>query len=406
MIIEIDADDPAAAVEKLQEWERAKSALVANLDGVGAPSIRASHTSREWPLVDALMPAFNAERTVRSTLESIFAQDYQRFRLIVVDDGSNDSTVDIVREFGNRLQPILLVRAKHGGIVDALNAGLAHVAAPIAARFDADDVSFPNRLTDQVSFLLEHPDYVAISSSFYAMDEDGFITDDYRRDGSELSHNVLDYPAYEPMLPHSLMTVRTSAYVRLKYRYVHNAEDADLWWRLLRHGKLAVMKEIHGCYRIHDDSVSGKSVVEGRIQAIFSQLAALSARRVLALKPDLEFRKSDLAAARSARLLRQMLDLFRERLSAKEWLYLQAAAPLKLLEFIRYRPYGLEMTDIAVFCESLANVRAARGDQRRKIRVALNGAIRKGFRSAPLAEKFALFRRYPRQVTRAFLRPG
>jgi len=406
MIVEIDADDAAAAVEKAQEWERARSALIANFERAGVPLVIASPEALDWPLVDFLMPTYNAERTVRSTLKSIFAQDYQRFRVIVVDDGSKDSTIDIVREFGNRLQPILLVRAKHGGVVDALNAGLAHVAAPITARIDSDDISFPNRLTDQVSFLLEHPDYVALSSSYYEMDEDGFLIGEYRRDGSELSPNFLDYPAYEPYLPHTLMTVRTSALARLKYRYVHHAEDADLWWRLLSHGKLAVMKEVHGCYRVHVDSVTGKNIIEGRIQAIFSQLAALSARRVLAFKSDLEFRKADLDAARSAVSLQEMLDLFKERLSVKEWLYLQSASSLKLEEFSRFRSYRLEMSDVEVFCESIKNLRTAKHGQRRKSRAALNGAIRKGFRSASVAEKFELFRRHPRQVTRAFLRPG
>jgi hypothetical protein len=75
------------------------------------------------------------------------------------------------------------------------------------------------------------------------------------------------------------------------YRYVYHSEDTDLYWRLLDHGQLHNLDSILGDYRMHSGSISGSSIVNGRIMSLGSQLAALSARRRRSRLPDSVFPK-------------------------------------------------------------------------------------------------------------------
>ena len=87
------------------------------------------------------MPVWNGERYLREAVDSILNQTMDDFELLVIDDGSTDSTPDILRSYAD---PRLHVhRLEHAGIVVALNHGLTHARAEWIARLDADDISQP-----------------------------------------------------------------------------------------------------------------------------------------------------------------------------------------------------------------------------------------------------------------------
>jgi glycosyltransferase involved in cell wall biosynthesis len=109
------------------------------------------------------MAAYNAERFVAEATASILAQTLEDFEFIVVDDGSTDSTVQIVESFND--PRIRMLRLEHRGIPAALNAGIAAVRAPYMARMDADDVSDPRRLARQLEFMQSNPDCVVVGTS-------------------------------------------------------------------------------------------------------------------------------------------------------------------------------------------------------------------------------------------------
>jgi glycosyltransferase involved in cell wall biosynthesis len=109
--------------------------------------------SVEGELVSVVMPAFDEEAFVAEAVESVLAQTYDRFELIVVDDGSADRTGSIVSGFpGVRV----VRRGQRGGPAAARNAGLGVARGDYWAIFDADDVMPPERLECQVEFLREH----------------------------------------------------------------------------------------------------------------------------------------------------------------------------------------------------------------------------------------------------------
>src|SRR5580698_3447780 len=99
------------------------------------------------PRISIVMPVWNGETYLAATLESVLTQTFTDFELIVVDDGSTDATLGILKSCPDpRLRVFQL---EHGGIVKALNHGLAQARSEWIARQDADDISLPRRLERQ-----------------------------------------------------------------------------------------------------------------------------------------------------------------------------------------------------------------------------------------------------------------
>ena len=108
--------------------------------------------------ISVLMPVKNAANTVARAIRSIQSQSFTNWELIIVDDHSTDSTLQIVHQFtadDHRIRPTSSVGQ---GITDALNFGISHCKGRYLARMDADDVSLPDRLASQFSFLNENRD--------------------------------------------------------------------------------------------------------------------------------------------------------------------------------------------------------------------------------------------------------
>lgn len=103
-------------------------------------------------LVSVIVPAYNAGEHLRAALESVFAQDWEPFEVIVVDDGSVDDTGEIAQSFPK----VRYRRQENAGAAAARNAALAMATGAFVANFDADDILPTNRLSVQAGYLLEH----------------------------------------------------------------------------------------------------------------------------------------------------------------------------------------------------------------------------------------------------------
>jgi alpha-1,6-rhamnosyltransferase len=112
----------------------------------------------ERPLVSVIMAAYNAEAYLRDALESALAQDWSPFEVVVVDDGSQDSTGDIIRSFPE----VRYVRQENAGPSAARNTAVAHSRGDLIANFDSDDLLPRPRLRMQAEFLIEHPEVGAV----------------------------------------------------------------------------------------------------------------------------------------------------------------------------------------------------------------------------------------------------
>jgi glycosyltransferase involved in cell wall biosynthesis len=108
----------------------------------------------DMPLVSAVMPVFNGEEFLVAALDSLLAQDYETFEVVVCDDGSTDGTAEILRSYPQ----VSTVRQENRGAAAARNAAIAASRGELVATFDADDTWPANRLSLQAAFLAEHPE--------------------------------------------------------------------------------------------------------------------------------------------------------------------------------------------------------------------------------------------------------
>ncbi len=304
--------------------------------------------------VDVVIPVFNGARTVDSAVASIAAQSLADIRILVVDDGSTDDTAARVGRMAKLDRRIVLLRQANGGIVDALNAGLDACTAPLVARQDADDLAAPDRLERQVAFLLAHPEVNAVSGAVRHIDEDGRVMGSVLRLVSPDRADLSLFPQREPYLMHPFLMMRRRAAAAVGgYRHVFHAEDTDLYWRLQETGGLVNMDEVLGDYRMHAGSVTGLSPLNGRISAVNSQRAGLSAMRRRAGRPDLQFPKALLQAYQAASSFEAVIAVGSRDLGADEAARLKLSACAKLLELAGHRPYELDAADCALIGRTL-----------------------------------------------------
>src|SRR5947207_2234767 len=129
------------------------------------------------PQVTVLMTVYNGERYLRPAMESILGQTFTDFEFLIIDDGSTDSSVAIIRSYHD--PRIRLYVEPHRGFVSTLNRGLALARGRYIARMDADDLSDDRRLAVQVAFLDAHPRVVLVSCTSSLIDAEGKLMGRY-----------------------------------------------------------------------------------------------------------------------------------------------------------------------------------------------------------------------------------
>lgn len=206
--------------------------------------------------IDVLVTVYNGERFLAQTLDSVIAQTFTDWRLIVVDDLSTDRTAAIISEYAQRDPRILLVKGEHKGIAAAANIGLAHVTAPLVARLDGDDIALPERLQVQFDYLCQHPEVLAVGSDVMLIDENNKPL--RRRKAPTGAENIREILKTRNCMCHPSATLRTEALRRIggyrdKFR---NSLDYDLWLRIAEIGQIDNIAQDLLLYRRHASQVS------------------------------------------------------------------------------------------------------------------------------------------------------
>ncbi len=211
------------------------------------------------PPVSILMPVYNAERHLDAAIDSILAQTYTDFELLIIDDGSTDKSLEIVRSY--RDKRIRILAAPHQGLVATLNAGLSEARGAFVARMDADDLSTPRRIEKQVEYLHRRPDTALVGSWARLVDEAGEPTGTCWAEPIGGRHLYLGLCSSNQFIHGSTMFRRDAALAVGGYRAAFvTAEDYDLWLRLGEVGELANIPESLYLLRVHRRS---KTAIEG-----------------------------------------------------------------------------------------------------------------------------------------------
>jgi len=208
---------------------------------------------------------------------SILRQTLSDLELLVIDDGSQDSTPDILAEFAASDPRVRLFTQPALGVAGALNRGLREARAGLVARMDADDIAVPERLSIQVAMLKDRPEVAGLGSSCRVIDDQGRILT-YRHvpTGADEIRSLL---RRTNCMIHPTMMLRRDAVLgiggyRPAFRY---CEDFDLWLRLSEHYDLLNLPEPLLDYRVHDSQLTWQNLEERALVELGA--IALAARR-------------------------------------------------------------------------------------------------------------------------------
>lgn len=196
--------------------------------------------STEPPRVSVVIPCYNGEPWLAQAIDSVLDQTYQNFEIILVDDGSTDSTVALIRRYAAADPRIVLIEKSHTNLSDSLNVALARARGEWVARLDQDDLSAPTRLAAQMAKADSDPTLVFVGSAFVRIDESGHQVSEHVFP-AEHRQLLKTLERFRGFCPHSTALFRVDAARRVGgYRErVNNANDWDLWLRLTAHGTLA-----------------------------------------------------------------------------------------------------------------------------------------------------------------------
>lgn len=212
--------------------------------------------------VSVVMPSYNNATYLKAAIDSVLDQDYPNLELIVVDDGSTDDSVTILKGYGERIR---FICQSNQGPAAARNTGLREVSGDYVAFHDSDDLWLPGKVHAQVELLQQHPEYVACYTRWLVWD------------GSEMKQPLLnphedliisDFGTgwlYVPLLKVSLLHTITVMIRRDAVRQVgffsedlRIGEDHHYWLRLSRLGQIAKLKSVYALYRENPRSTTNR----------------------------------------------------------------------------------------------------------------------------------------------------
>ena len=227
------------------------------------------------PLLSIIVPVYNAEKYIEKTLESIFAQSFKDYEIIVVDDGSTDNTPAILNYFKDN---ITYIRQKNsGGPASPRNNGIFAAKGKYIALFDSDDIMFEKKLEKDIQILENNPDVSLLFSNFTLLqNETPSLYSWFEKDNVKQLINSIPAiqleattyrflrPIYDEILQNNF--IGTSTVVIKKSDIVDTGlfdesligiEDRDMWLRLSKAGKIfAFNTEVLSYYRFLEGSIS------------------------------------------------------------------------------------------------------------------------------------------------------
>ncbi len=207
------------------------------------------------PIITVLMPAYNAAAFIAQAVDSVLAQSFSNFELLVVDDGSMDDTVSIVQSYSD--ERVRLLQLPHRGIAAALNKGLEAARGRYIARFDADDICYPERLQVQYQYLSAHPDHIICGCAADYVTEEGDFVFTYQPPGFSYEELLASYKTKCPFIHSGVMYVKEAIVQAGGYNeHAHTFEDHLLWSQLLKKTKGCNLRKVLLRVRLNAQSVT------------------------------------------------------------------------------------------------------------------------------------------------------
>lgn len=221
-------------------------------------------------LLTVLMSVYNGEEYIKDTIESVLSQTYKDYKFIVINDGSNDGTLDILKYYEKLDSRIKIYSMdKNYGVGAALNLGLSKVNTQYVAKVDSDDLYNKNRFLKQIKFLTNNPNISIVGSKieFFTKDPSVINSERYKNAKVNIEKQINSILTYEDMsekiywfwcLIHSTIMGKTNILKKIGYNKEFKVcEDYNLFYNLNKQGyKMTNLDEVLAKIRIRDNSTS------------------------------------------------------------------------------------------------------------------------------------------------------
>jgi len=212
---------------------------------------------KDNPLVSVVMPAYNAEKYLDESINSILGQTFRDFEFIIINDGSKDNSLKLIRKYKKKDKRIIVLNNKSNlGIAKTRTKGIGIAKGKYIATFDADDVSLPRRLEIQFNYLEKHPDIFLIGGSAILVDDNGNKMGVFKKfnNPKKLKKRLLKT---NPIVNSSTMFRNIGdLYYRDKF---DGSDEYDFFLRLLSQGKIITnIENFLVKYRMNPNSISFK----------------------------------------------------------------------------------------------------------------------------------------------------
>ncbi len=224
------------------------------------------------PLVSVIIPAYNAEKFIAETIESILMQSYPNIEIIVVDDGSTDQTSNIALKYQEKVR--YYYQKNSGGCAVPRNIGISHSLGKYLCFNDADDLMVPNRVAAQVDFLERHPEVGLVFSDYRNFSDAGLFLKShfescplfytYLNSQKELIiENACLYLAQENFGIASSFLLRKDILTEDLFfdPSLKSGEDFHFYYRIARITKVGIINKVGMMRRLHANNMSSNAGV-------------------------------------------------------------------------------------------------------------------------------------------------
>jgi glycosyltransferase involved in cell wall biosynthesis len=212
------------------------------------------NTHSNLPKVSIIIPSFNQGQFLEASIRSVLEQDYPKLEYIIVDGGSKDESVEIIKKYQEHLT--WWVSEKDKGHADALNKGFSHATGEILAWLNSDDIYFPKAVSEAVAVLTSRPEVGMVYGEADLIDDSGETVGQF---GSKQT-------SYKQMLCGSVHIPQATTFFRADlWRQVGPLDlslffsfDYDLWVKLAKISQILYVPKRWAKFRIHG---AGKTIV-------------------------------------------------------------------------------------------------------------------------------------------------
>ena len=215
------------------------------------------------PLVTVVIPAFNEEKYIKQAIESILAQTYSNWEMLIVDDASTDSTLRIARGFqDSRIR--IVTNSINKGAGAAQNRGFTSARGSLIAILAADDIAYPERLQTQAKYMSEHPNIGVLSTGYAVINELGEKVKDvqFHIDPLQAKWKLLfGNPVAAPTVMFRAKIIVECGMYDESLRY---GEDMEYWGRICPRWNIAIIPRILTKYRTHRQSITNNMLLENK----------------------------------------------------------------------------------------------------------------------------------------------